>query len=165
MFLKIGALKNFASFAGKHLCGSVFLIKLHFQSPATLSKRDFNTAVLLSLLQNVQEQLFLQNTSAGCFCYKKTSGKTIFLSLEQIFRSSHPKLFLGNGVLKICKKFTGEHPCRSAISHFGMGALLQICCIFSKHLFLKTPLGGCFWIFILEVNATTYIMWENTCSK
>ena len=27
-------------------------------------------------------------------------------------RSSHPEMFLGNGVLKICSKFTGEHPCR-----------------------------------------------------
>ena len=25
-------------------------------------------------------------------------------------------MFLGKGVLKICSKFTGEHPCRSAIS-------------------------------------------------
>ena len=29
-------------------------------------------------------------------------------------------------------------------SHFGMGVLLQICCIFSEDLFLRTPLGGCF---------------------
>ena len=65
------------------------------------------------------------------------------------------------GVLKICSKFTGEHPCRSAISiaiaicecdwkatllksHFGIGVLQQICCIFSKHLFSRTPLNGCF---------------------
>ena len=27
-----------------------------------------------------------------------------------IFRSSHPGLFLGKGVLKICNQFTGEHP-------------------------------------------------------
>ena len=27
-----------------------------------------------------------------------------------MFRSSHPDLFLGKGVLKICSKFTGEHP-------------------------------------------------------
>ena len=33
-----------------------------------------------------------------------------------IFRSSHPEVFLGKGVLKICSKFTGEHPCRSVIS-------------------------------------------------
>ena len=32
------------------------------------------------------------------------------------YRSSHPEVFLGKGVLKICSKFTGEHPCRSAIS-------------------------------------------------
>ena len=31
-------------------------------------------------------------------------------------RTSHPEVFLGKGVLKICSKFTGEHPCRSAIS-------------------------------------------------
>ena len=33
-----------------------------------------------------------------------------------IFRSSHAELFSGRGVLKICSKFTREHPCRSAIS-------------------------------------------------
>ena len=32
------------------------------------------------------------------------------------FRSSPLKVFLGKGVLKICGKFTGEHPCRSVIS-------------------------------------------------
>ena len=31
-------------------------------------------------------------------------------------RSSRPEVFLRKGVLKICHKFTGEHPCRSAIS-------------------------------------------------
>ena len=43
-------------------------------------------------------------------------------------RSSHSEVFLGNYVLKICSKFTGEHPCRSVIS-------------------IKwTPLGDCFWL-------------------
>ena len=31
-------------------------------------------------------------------------------------QSSNPKMFLRKSVLKICSKFTGEHPCRSAIS-------------------------------------------------
>ena len=31
-------------------------------------------------------------------------------------RSSHPEVFLRKGFLKICSKFTGAHPCRSAIS-------------------------------------------------
>ena len=32
------------------------------------------------------------------------------------FRSSRTKVFLGKDVLKICSKFTGEHPWRSVIS-------------------------------------------------
>ena len=28
-------------------------------------------------------------------------------------RSSHPEVFLGKGVMKICSKIPGEHPCRS----------------------------------------------------
>ena len=31
-------------------------------------------------------------------------------------RSSRPEVFLGKGVVKICLKFTGEHPCRCVIS-------------------------------------------------
>ena len=31
-------------------------------------------------------------------------------------RSSPPEVFQEKGVLKICSKFTGEHPCRSVIS-------------------------------------------------
>ena len=33
-----------------------------------------------------------------------------------MYWSSHSELFLGKGVLKICSKLTGEHPCRIAIS-------------------------------------------------
>ena len=32
------------------------------------------------------------------------------------FRSSHPEVFLEKGILKICSKFTAEHPCRCVIS-------------------------------------------------
>ena len=35
-------------------------------------------------------------------------------------------------------------------SHFGMGVLLQICCIFSEHLFSRTPQSGCFCISIVH---------------
>ena len=38
------------------------------------------------------------------------------LIAHSMFRSSHPEVSLGKGVLKICSKFTGEHPCQSAIS-------------------------------------------------
>ena len=33
-----------------------------------------------------------------------------------MFRNSSPEVFLRNGVLKICSKYTGEHQCRSVIS-------------------------------------------------
>ena len=33
-----------------------------------------------------------------------------------IGRSSHPEMFLGKAVLKLCSKFTGKHPCWSVIS-------------------------------------------------
>ena len=36
--------------------------------------------------------------------------------LIRFSRSSHPKVFLGKGGLKICSKFTEEHPCQSVIS-------------------------------------------------
>ena len=40
-----------------------------------------------------------------------------FLTLrKRIVRSSHPKVLLAKGVLKIWSKFTGEHPCQSTIS-------------------------------------------------
>ena len=35
---------------------------------------------------------------------------------SDISRNSHPEVFLEKGVLKICSKFTGEHPCQSVIS-------------------------------------------------
>ena len=44
--------------------------------------------------------------------------------------SSHPELFLGKGFLKICSKFKGEHPYRSANSikvFFGTPFLNKTC--------------------------------------
>ena len=37
-------------------------------------------------------------------------------STKDVFRSSPLEVFLGKGVLKICRKFTGERPCGSVIS-------------------------------------------------
>ena len=34
----------------------------------------------------------------------------------------------------------------SQISLLNMWLLVQICCIFSEHLFSRTPLSGCFWL-------------------
>ena len=36
-------------------------------------------------------------------------------NLTWIYRSSHPEVFQRRGLLKICSKYNGEHPCRSVI--------------------------------------------------
>ena len=46
----------------------------------------------------------------------KTINQQQEVPLSTNYRSSHPGVFLGKGVLKICSKFTGEHSCRSVIS-------------------------------------------------
>ena len=90
------------------------------------------------------------------------------LTRKWIYRSSHLKEFLGKGVLKICSKFIGEHPCRSVISiklqsnfiemTFRQGcSSVNLLHIFRTpfpkntcrwlHLFLRTRLNGCFWIY------------------
>ena len=65
MFFKIYVLKNFAMLTGKHLCWSLFLIKL-------------------------QQQSFLQNTSGGCFCHCfsgwQISSVKLSISLEKLLK-------------------------------------------------------------------------------
>ena len=48
-----------------------------------------------------------------------------FLMSDCMSRRSPPELFLQKGVLKICRKFTWEHPCRSMIS-------IKLLCNFSE---------------------------------
>ena len=38
------------------------------------------------------------------------------IAVDENKQKYRPEVFLGKRVLKICSKFTGEHPCRSAIS-------------------------------------------------
>ena len=79
---------------------------------------------------------------------------TDFLQNLDLTQKQSPRGVPWKVVLKVCSKFTGKHPCRSAISitlqsnfieiTLRHGVLLQIYCIFSEHLFLKTILSGCF---------------------
>ena len=64
--------QKFGNVTGKHLCRSLFLIKLQGMRPATLLKRDSSTSAFLSNFRNYSENLFLQNTSGGCFCFWNT---------------------------------------------------------------------------------------------
>ena len=50
-------------------------------------------------------------------CYSKCYSSVFLRNLsEQLFISSSPEVPLGKSVLKICSKFTREHPCQSVIS-------------------------------------------------
>ena len=58
VFFKKGILKNFANLTGKHMCWSLFLIKLQAWGPVTLLKRDSNTDVFLWNYQNLTNTYF-----------------------------------------------------------------------------------------------------------
>ena len=60
MFFKIGSIKNFAIFTGKHLCWGLFLIKL--QTPTQTPTEVFPVDIAKFL-----RIVFLYNTSGGCF--------------------------------------------------------------------------------------------------
>ena len=65
--------------------------------------------------------------------------------LISIARSSHPEVFLGK-VLKICSKFAGEHPCRSAISVKLQGKFIEI-----------TLWHGCFPVNLLHIFRAPFL--------
>ena len=46
--------------------------------------------------------------------------------IKDVFRSSPPEVFLEKGVLKICSKFTEEHPCQTVISIKLQGNFIEI---------------------------------------
>ena len=50
--MKNAVLKSFATFTGKHLCWSLFLIRLQTLRPASLLKRDSNRGFSLRMLRN-----------------------------------------------------------------------------------------------------------------
>ena len=66
----------------------------------------------------------LYNEACGAFVlgtvfktsYLKNNSDSTLRNWKGVNRNSRPGVFLGKGVLKICSKFTGEHPCQSAIS-------------------------------------------------
>ena len=76
-----------------------------------------------------------------------------------IFRSSHQELFLIKGILKICSKFTGEHPCRSVISiKFASATSALLKTYISNQIFIilhysyLPPKSFTFWIILTSKN-------------
>ena len=63
--VKTGVFKNLQKFTGKHLCCSLFLIKLQVFRPATLLNSDSNTDVFLWIFT---KHLFWRTSAKDCFC-------------------------------------------------------------------------------------------------
>ena len=81
----------------------------------------------------------------------QTGLSSLGVSRKRALRSSHPEVFLVKGILKICSKFMGEHPCWSAIckatllkSHFGMVFSCKISNHFEMSFHLRGNLHGDF---------------------
>ena len=80
MFFKKGVLKNSANFSGKHMCLSLFLIKLQAGRPATRLQRRCFPVKFAKFLRTP----FLQNTSGGCFYL------LVFQNLNNVTRRTFP---------------------------------------------------------------------------
>ena len=65
--VKKSVLKNLANFTEKHLCWSLFLIKLQAFRPVTLLKKVSNTSVCLWNLWSYKEHLFWRTSANDCF--------------------------------------------------------------------------------------------------
>ena len=105
-----GILKYFANFTGKHLCLSHFLNKLAGlrQIFAQFTNTFFHRTPPVAA--SIRPSPFWSKMKNYWNIYNK-----IWEKVSNI-RSSHPGVFLEKGVLKICNKFTEEHPYRSVIS-------------------------------------------------
>ena len=77
----------------------------HQNLTASLSKEETMVMVIITIFFLIINNFISQRNTYN------TSSKRLKSS-----RSSHPEVFLGKSVWKICSKYTGEHPCRSTIS-------------------------------------------------
>ena len=71
---------------------------------------NFIKSNMISNLLNNNKALFNNEEN---FSYIFNSSDLDCISNQKLsnIRNSRPGVFLGKGVLKICRKFTGEHPC------------------------------------------------------
>ena len=98
------------------------------------------------LCESFDSLLYAAGFCWGCFQHQNRiieEFKCFFLYLYRTQKQpsrgvSRKRCVLGKGVSTLLKL------------HFGMDVLLYICCIFSEHLFVRTPLKGCFLEYIFK---------------
>ena len=120
-------------------CGIVFGVE-------TFTASRFFYKIHEDFSRELIKVLFRQN-------YWRHASWKIFFQLSLLIRklenrSSPPEMFLRKGVPKICRKFTGEHLCRSVISikllalQFNEITLRHECSLVNLHSFQETNGGG-----------------------
>ena len=103
IFFKIGVLKNVAIFTAKHMCWSLFLMKLQAWRAATSSKRDSNTSVFLwaaSFIEHLRWFLLIitqikDQTRKRKKCWKNIKKKRFYSCINIYFCSWHRRLTRG----------------------------------------------------------------------
>ena len=101
----------------------------------------------------------------------------LFSVLVILLRSSHQEVFLRKAALKICSKFTGEHPCRIVISvkmlcNFIEITLWHVCSpVNLLHIFrIRFPRNTSWWLllsFALNIlkKFSMFQFWDSKVSK
>ena len=75
---------------------------------------------ILHMELDLSDRSPLQNDSSNYYFNRDT------IAVVWNTRSSRPEVFLGKGVLKLCSKFTVEHPCQSVISINSQSNFIEI---------------------------------------
>ena len=74
----------------------------------------YSSSPILQILTS--KILVHEKTSDNFTCFNTLQCCTNIVQQNSNYGSSHSEVFLRKGVLKICSKFTGEHPCQKVIS-------------------------------------------------
>ena len=98
------------------------------------------------------DSLYVCETSLFKSVSVKITDRKILMTVSNFtmhlraIRRSHPEVFLGKGVLKICSKFTGEHLCWRAISIKLLYNFVEI-----------TLWHGCSLVNLLHISITPFL--------
>ena len=101
MFSRIVVLKNILNFPWRHSC----------QCSSVLSQQIYTHGLHIFEIRTASRVLSWKIWRT----VKRPVPEMSLRPFPASFRSSPPEVILRKGVLKICSKFIGEHPCRSVI--------------------------------------------------
>ena len=120
-----------------------------FEVESLLRKRVATKGIFMEIFKNMQGA-----------CSEKRGTFLEWLSqtsMMELFRNSHPEVFLVKGVLKISNKFTGEHPCRIVISIKLQSSFIEItlwhgCSVSLLHIFTTpSPRNTSGWLLLKHI--------------